>query len=161
MIVSDQLHFQQISVTVNGEPLTRSVPTHRRLLDFLRDDLNLTAAKESCGEGECGACTVLLDGKPVNSCLILAVEADGAEVVTVEGIDRSGEARDLFESFLEHHAVQCGFCIPGIIVSSHAHLKQHPDADEPSIRYALAGNICRCTGYTKILEAVQAAGGMG
>lgn len=158
MITTDRPEYVGIELTVNGDAVRREVPTHMRLLDLLRGELHLTGAKEVCGEGECGACTVLLDGAPVNSCLILAVEADGCQVVTVEGLDRSGEARDIFDAYLAEHAVQCGYCIPGMIVSTEALLRSNPAADRDQIRYALAGNICRCTGYAKIIDAVQAAG---
>jgi carbon-monoxide dehydrogenase small subunit len=139
----------RIALTVNGEHVERDVPTTQRLLHFLRDTLRLTGAKEVCAEGECGACSVLLDGKAVNSCLVLAVEADGAEVVTVEGISHPVQ-----EEMLKTHAVQCGYCFPGLVVSAVDFLAEHPDPDRRSIKLGLAGNICRCTGYSKIIDAV-------
>jgi aerobic carbon-monoxide dehydrogenase small subunit len=158
MITVDKPEYAEIQLTVNGESVTRNIPTHLRLLDFLRDELGLTAAKESCGEGECGACTILLDSKLVNSCLIFAVEASGSEIQTVEGLEKSGESESIFRAYLEQHAVQCGFCIPGMVMSSDALLRDIPQPDREQIKYALAGNICRCTGYAKIIDAVEAAG---
>ncbi len=158
MITVEQPEYTEIQLTVNGTSVKHCVPTHMRLLDFLRDELRLTAAKESCGEGECGACTVLLNSKPVNSCLIFAVEADGSEIVTVEGLDQAGESENIFRAYLEEHAVQCGFCIPGMVVSTEALLNEESEPDREQIKYALAGNICRCTGYVKIINAVEAAG---
>jgi aerobic-type carbon monoxide dehydrogenase small subunit (CoxS/CutS family) len=158
MITSEHPEMMEIHLTVNGRDTRRRVPTHLRLLDFLRDHLGLTAAKDVCGEGECGACTVLLDGNPVNSCLIFAVEADGADITTVEGLDAAGESNEIFEAYLDEHAVQCGYCIPGLIVMTEATLREnsHPTRDE--IKHQIAGNICRCTGYAKLMNAVEAAG---
>lgn len=145
----------ELTLTVNGEKITRRVPTHLRLLDFLRDDLRLTGAKEVCGEGECGACTVIMDGKTVNSCLILAVEAHGSEITTIEGYTPSEKLTELQQAFIDHHSVQCGYCIPGMILSGEQirHHCQNPDRDE--VKSGLAGNICRCTGYHKIIDAVE------
>jgi carbon-monoxide dehydrogenase small subunit len=158
MITTDRPEWMEIELTVNGEAVRREIPTHMRLLDFLREELHLTGAKEVCGEGECGACTVLLDGTPVNSCLIFVAEAHGAEVVTVEGLDRAGQSKEIFEAYLEQHAVQCGYCIPGLVVMTEALLREHPRPGRETVRYRIAGNICRCTGYTKIIDAIEAAG---
>ena len=134
------------------------VPPMRRLLDVLREDLHLTGVKEGCGEGECGACTVLIDGEPVVSCLIPSAEVpDGASILTVEGLEQLEGGRILQQAYMEKGAVQCGFCIPGMILSSYALLIKHPRPDEAMIRAAHAGNLCRCTGYEKIVEAVRVA----
>ncbi len=144
--------------TVNGEAKTVKVPPMRRLLDALRLDLGLKGTKEGCGEGECGACTVLLDGQAVVSCLIPAGQVrDGAEILTVEGLEKTELGRLLQEAYIERGAAQCGFCIPGMIISSYALLSKNPDPDEQTIREAHAGNLCRCTGYVKIVDAVRAA----
>jgi len=145
-----------LDFTVNGEIVSLSVFPNRTLLEILREALGLTGAKEGCGEGACGSCTVLLDGKPVRSCLTLAVEAAGCEITTVEGL-ASGETLDpLQEAFIEHGSVQCGFCTPGMLMSAKGLLLDDPRPDEKKIRRALSGNICRCTGYAKIVEAVAA-----
>ncbi|MFA4838512.1 MAG: (2Fe-2S)-binding protein [Candidatus Neomarinimicrobiota bacterium] len=142
-----------ISLTVNSVTRTPKASPSTRLLDFLRDELKLTGTKEGCGEGECGACMVLLDGKPVNSCLVLLGQCDGREVTTIEGIS----VPELFKAFEETGAVQCGFCTPGFVVSAYALLKQNPNPTAAEIKEALSGNLCRCTGYKKIIEAVQKA----
>jgi carbon-monoxide dehydrogenase small subunit len=147
----------RIKFTVNGEPVEAEVDGSVRLLDLLRDKLFLTGAKEGCGEGECGACTVLLDGRAVNSCLVLAPQVDGKEVLTVEGLSRDGELHPIQRAFVEKGAVQCGFCTPGFIMSTYALLKDNPDPSDEEIMTALEGNLCRCTGYAKILEAVRYA----
>ncbi len=145
----------QLEVTVNGKPISRTIPTTMRLLDFLREELNLTGAKLVCGEGECGACTVFLNGKTVNSCLIFAVEAHGGEITTIEGLGNRQQFTPLQQAFIEAHAVQCGYCIPGMILSAEYLLQQQPHPDRNEIREALVGNICRCTGYQKIIDAVE------
>lgn len=143
---------------VNGESRTVEIPPARRLLDVLREDFHLTGAKEGCGEGECGACTVLIDGDPVVSCLIPAGQVrDGVSILTIEGLEQTEGGRILQQAYIEKGAVQCGFCIPGMILSSYALLMKNPNPDEPAIRAAHAGNLCRCTGYEKIVEAVFAA----
>ena len=134
------------------------VPTELRLLDFLRNDLNLTGAKEVCGEGECGACTVIFDGKTVNSCLILAVEADEAEIVTIEGLSDGKMLSEMQQAFVEHHSVQCGYCIPGMVLSGEQIIKDYEQPDRDIIREDLSGNICRCTGYQKIVDAIETLG---
>jgi carbon-monoxide dehydrogenase small subunit len=146
-----------VTATVNGAPARFDVPPHRTLMDALRYDLDLTGTKTCCAEGECGACTVLLDGEAVNSCLVLAVEAQGRTVTTVEGLggDRPGGLSDLQEAFLETGAVQCGFCIPGQIVSAEHLLQRNADPSIAEIREAMSGNLCRCAGYQRIVEAVQ------
>jgi carbon-monoxide dehydrogenase small subunit len=140
---------------VNGETEFLEVESHRTLLQVLREDLDLTGTKDGCNGGECGACTVLFDGEPVNACLVLAVEADGHEVVTVEGLAQDGALDPLQRAFINRNAVQCGFCTPGMIISARALLDRNPRPSEMEIRQAIAGNLCRCTGYTRIVEAVQ------
>ncbi len=148
-----------IRLTVNG--VVRSLDVHpgETLLEVLRGRLRLTGTKRGCEVGECGACTVVLDGRAVNSCLVLAVQADGAEVLTVEGLAREGALHPLQRAFLEHGAVQCGFCTPGMLMSAHALLAQDPSPTPDAVRRAIAGNLCRCTGYQAIVDAVLAAAG--
>lgn len=145
-----------ISLVVNGRPRSMQVAAHRTLLDVLRDDLRLTGAKECCLVGECGACTVILDGRTVDSCLVLAVEADGSEITTAEGLASNGRLTPLQEAFLDEGAVQCGFCIPGQVVSAHALLAANPDPTLEEIQEGLAGNLCRCGCYWQISDAVLA-----
>jgi len=147
----------RVTLRVNGEAYDLLTYPHRTLLEVLREDLHLTGAKESCGEGACGSCTVLLDGAPVRSCLLLAIEAEGREVTTIEGLAAGGKLHPLQEAFVEHHAIQCGFCTPGMILTAKALLDAVPEPTEEEIRRALSGNICRCTGYAKIVDAVKAA----
>ena len=147
----------KISFTLNGKPCQVEVKPHQRLLDMLRDDLRLTGTKEGCGIGECGACTVILDGRAVTSCLVPAPSVDGRNVVTIEGVGCDGKLDPVQEAVLENHALQCGFCTPGMIMSTKALLDQVPNPDTSQIRSALSGNICRCTGYTKIEAAVKNA----
>jgi aerobic carbon-monoxide dehydrogenase small subunit len=146
-----------ITVTVNGARERLDVPSNMTLLQMLREKLALTGTKDGCEAGECGACTVVVDGEPVNSCMMLAVEADGREVLTVEGLSPEGRLGPLQEAFVEHNAVQCGFCTPGMLMSAHALLGRNPDPGEGEIKQALVGNLCRCTGYVRIIEAVKAA----
>ncbi len=147
----------KIRFTVNGRKVDREVTAESRLLDLLRDDLHLTGTKEGCGEGECGACTVLIDGKAVNSCLVLAPQADGKDILTVEGLAKGDELHPIQRAFVEKGAVQCGFCTPGFIMSTYALLKESPNPSNEEVMTALEGNLCRCTGYTKIIEAVHYA----
>ena len=146
-----------ITLEVNGVSETAEVEVGQTLLRFLRDGLDLTGTKEGCNEGECGSCMVLLDGRPVNSCLVLAVEADGRAVTTIEGLSKPDVLHPLQKAFLSHAAVQCGFCTPGMIVSAAALLREKPDPTEDDVRKALAGNLCRCTGYRQIVDAVRDA----
>jgi len=144
-----------ITVTINGKPEYLVVPSHITLLQMLRDKLALTGTKNGCEAGECGACTVLVDGEPVNSCMMLAVEADGRKVTTVEGLTEDEGLSALQEAFIEHNAVQCGFCTPGMLISAHALLERNPHPGEEEIKEALVGNLCRCTGYVRIVEAIE------
>jgi len=148
----------RVAFTLNGRPVELDVDPGRTLLEVLREDLDLTGTKQACDrEGECGACTVLLDGEPVNSCMMLAVEADGHEVRTVEGLSVDGKPSPLQQAFVEHNAVQCGFCTPGMLISAHALLERDPHPTEEAIKEAILGNLCRCTGYVRIIDAIQDA----
>jgi carbon-monoxide dehydrogenase small subunit len=148
----------QVHLRVNGRSHTLSTPASRTLLDVLREDLGLTGVKDACGgEGECGACTVLVDGAPVNSCLVLIGQAEGCQIETIEGLADHGKAHPIQRAFVEVGAVQCGYCTPGAILASKALLQQNPDPSDDEIREALAGNLCRCTGYSKMLVAVHRA----
>ena len=151
----------ELRLTVNGRPRELDVAVHHTLLEVLRDDIDLTGTKECCVVGECGACTVLVDGRSVNSCLMLAVEADGSEVLTVEGLAVDGQLNPLQEAFLDQGAAQCGFCIPGQLMSATALLERIDDPTEEQIQEALAGNLCRCAGYEQIFEAVRQAARTG
>lgn len=152
---------QTIEVTVNGAKERLDVPASLTLLQMLREKLALTGTKNGCEAGECGACTVLLDGEPVNSCMVLAVEADGRSILTVEGLASDGDLDSLQRAFVEHNAVQCGFCTPGMLMSSYALLRRNPQPTEVEVREALVGNLCRCTGYVRIVDAVRAAAKTG
>ena len=156
MLIAEFQNIYNIKLKVNKKQVTHSIPTHLRLLDFLRNELNLTGAKEVCAEGECGACTVIMDGKIVNSCLVLAVEVNDSEITTIEGIGKDDELSDLQQAFVDYHSVQCGYCIPGMILAGEQLLKDNPRASEEEIKIGISGNICRCTGYTKIIDAVSA-----
>ena len=140
---------------LNGKKVSLQTSSSKRLLDLLREELGLTGTKEGCGIGECGACTVILDGKAVNACLVLAGQVEGSEVMTVEYLARNGRLNDLQQAFLETGAVQCGYCTPGILMSVTALLNQVPDPSDEEIKEAIAGNLCRCTGYKQIIEAIQ------
>ncbi len=147
-----------VELTVNGKTMTAEVAAETRLVDLLRDNFYLTGTKEGCGIGECGACTVLLDGRPVNSCMVLAAQARGRDVLTIEGVQgENGELHPLQKAFIQTGAVQCGFCTPGMIMSALALLRRNPDPAEEEIADALAGNLCRCTGYKQIIDAVKLA----
>jgi carbon-monoxide dehydrogenase small subunit len=147
----------EIHVTVNHEPYRVEVESHHTLLHVLREQLVLTGTKNGCSEGECGACTVLFDGEPVNSCLVLGVEADGHTIVTVEGLAVDGHLAPIQHTMVELGGTQCGFCTPGILIAAHALLQRNPDPTDWEIREGLVGNLCRCTGYTRIVDAVREA----
>jgi carbon-monoxide dehydrogenase small subunit len=144
---------------VNGEPVELEAPGMRRLLDVLREDLRLTGTKEGCGEGECGACSVLLDGRVVDSCLVPMCQVDGADVRTVEGLSDAEGLSSLQQAFLEHGGAQCGICTPGMLMAAQAYLEAGGGPDDAGIREAIAGNLCRCTGYTRIVSAIAAVAG--
>jgi aerobic carbon-monoxide dehydrogenase small subunit len=146
-----------LRLIINGEEEEFLIPPHLTLLELLRDEMDLTGTKESCGEGACGSCTVLLDDKPIRACLTLALEADGQSITTVEGLPKGGELDPLQRAFIDHGAVQCGFCTPGMLMSAKALLLEESRPGEQRIRQAISGNICRCTGYAKIVEAIAAA----
>jgi carbon-monoxide dehydrogenase small subunit len=146
-----------VTTTINGEPAEYLCDPQMSLLDALRDEMQLTGSKEGCGSGDCGACSVIVDGRLVCSCLMLAAEAQGKSVVTIEGIANGDELHPLQRKFLEHAALQCGFCTPGLLVAAKALLDQNPNPTETETRYWLAGNLCRCTGYDKIIRAVMDA----
>jgi carbon-monoxide dehydrogenase small subunit len=149
--------YHSITVSVNGSVERLDVPSSMTLLQMLREILALSGTKNGCEAGECGACTVLVDGEPINSCLMLAVEADGREVTTVEGLAPDGQLSPLQEAFIEHNAVQCGYCTPGMLITATALLRRNPHPSELEIKQALVGNLCRCTGYVRIIDAIQAA----
>jgi aerobic carbon-monoxide dehydrogenase small subunit len=146
-----------ITLTVNGRPEYVEVPDHLTLLQLLRDGLALTGTKNGCEAGECGACTVLVDGEPINACLMLAVEAEGREILTVEGLAPEGHLTPLQKAFIDRNAVQCGFCTPGMLISAHGLLERTPNPTAEQITEALLGNLCRCTGYVRIVQAVEDA----
>jgi aerobic carbon-monoxide dehydrogenase small subunit len=152
--------LHEIHITVNDEPERVAVPANMTLMRMLREKLALTGTKNGCSAGECGACTVLLNGEPVNSCMVLAVECDGARIVTVEGLAGQDRLAPVQETILRAGGVQCGFCTPGILISAHALLQRNPTPGEDEIREALVGNLCRCTGYLPILESVREAARM-
>ncbi|HKC21093.1 MAG TPA: (2Fe-2S)-binding protein [Gaiellaceae bacterium] len=146
-----------VSVTVNGERYERDVEPRKLLIHFLRDDLDLTGSHVGCDTGNCGACSVIVDGVLVKTCMMLAVQADGSTIETVEGLAQDGELNGLQQSFSDHHALQCGYCTPGMLMSATALLRQNPHPSEEEIRTGIQGNICRCTGYVNIVEAIKAA----
>ena len=146
-----------IQLTINGEPVEAAVSTNQTLVQFLREDMGLTGTKHGCGLGDCGACTVLMDGKAVNSCLVLAIQANGTAIMTIEGLAENGNLHPLQQAFVDKGAIQCGFCTPGMILSSKALLDEKPNPSELEIRTAISGNLCRCTGYQKIVQAVDEA----
>ena len=151
------MSLHRIQISVNGEWEFADIPSQMTLLQMLRDKLARTGTKNGCMAGECGACTVLLDGEPVNSCMVLAVECDGASVITIEGLAHDGRLDPLQQAIIEAGGVQCGFCTPGILISARALLDRNPHPSEDDIREALVGNLCRCTGYVRIVEAVREA----
>jgi carbon-monoxide dehydrogenase small subunit len=150
----EKMTMQALTMKLNGEEVMVQVKPSAMLMEVLRDQLELTGTKVACGEGECGACTVLLDGVPVNSCLVPALKAQGREVMTVEGLAPLGELHPLQKAFVEHGAVQCGYCTPGMLMSAKALLDHNPNPTEDEVRLAISGNLCRCTGYAKIVEAI-------
>jgi len=149
--------FHKINVTINNELEQVLVPSNMTLMQMLRESVALTGTKNGCSAGECGACTVLLNGEPVNSCMVLAVECDGANIVTVEGLADDKQLDPIQEAIIHEGGVQCGFCIPGVLISSRALLDRNPNPNEEEIREALVGNLCRCTGYVRIIESVRTA----
>lgn len=151
------MSFHTINLTVNGGPEQVVVPSNMTLMRMLRETLALTGTKNGCSAGECGACTVLMDGEPVNSCMVLAVECDGAEIVTVEGLADDRRLDPIQEAMIQEGGVQCGFCTPGVLMSSRALLDRNPHPNEDEIRHALVGNLCRCTGYVRIFESIKKA----
>lgn len=148
-----------VNARINGEDHELYTDPHRTLLEVVRDTIGLTGTKEGCGTGDCGACTVLVDGKPVNSCLVLAPEVDGQEVTTIEGLASEGRLHPVQQAFVSESGLQCGICTPGMVMSAVALLRRNPEPTETEIRYAIAGNLCRCTGYDKIVRAIEAAAG--
>ena len=158
-IERDTIH--EVNVTVNGEPVRREVPARRLLIHFLREDLRLRGPKVGCDTGHCGACTVTRNGRTVKSCMVLAVQTDGDDIETVESLAEDGELSTLQRAFHEHHALQCGYCTPGMLMSSRNLLQRNPNPSEDDVRAGLHGNVCRCTGYVNIVKAVQAAAQQG
>ena len=146
---------KSININVNNKPYKLSVEPNQTLLEILRIQLGLTGTKVGCNMGDCGACTVIMDGKPVNSCLVLAVQANGRNILTIEGVETEQGIHPLQQAFIDKGAIQCGFCTPGIILSAKSLLENNPEANEKEIREAISGNLCRCTGYQKIVEAIQ------
>ena len=149
--------MKEINLTVNNQAYRIAVLPWRTLLEVIREDLGLTGTKEGCGLGECGACTVLLDGKAVNSCLVLAAEADGKNITTIEGLADGDKLHPIQQAFVDHGGLQCGFCTPGMIMSAKALLDANPTPGQQEIKQGIAGNLCRCTGYAKIIESIKAA----
>jgi len=152
------MNRKPISLRVNGQHYDTFVSENATLLTLLREELGLTGTKEGCGAGECGACTVILNGKPVNSCMVFALECEGAAVRTIEGEHQNGKFSDLQQAFIEHNAFQCGFCTPGMIMSARALLETNPQPTREEIKEAVEGNLCRCTGYESILNAIESLG---
>jgi len=150
----------EIVLRVNGINYEVAIEPQRTLVEVLRDTLGLTGTKKSCSEGECGACTVLMDGKPVTSCLILALDAQGKEILTIEGLSEGEKLHPIQEAFLKHGAIQCGFCTPGMVMSAKALLDEHPKPTATEVRKAISGNLCRCTGYQQIVDSILAASKM-
>jgi len=146
---------RKISLRINKKELTLKVDDHRTLLEVLREDLSLTGAKEGCGTGDCGACTILIDDQPILSCLTLAVDCEGKEITTIEGLAKDGQLHPIQRAFVEKGAIQCGFCTPGMVMASYALLRRNPTPSEQEVKEAIAGNLCRCTGYVKIIDAIM------
>ncbi|MEJ2561994.1 MAG: (2Fe-2S)-binding protein [Anaerolineales bacterium] len=152
--------FHRITLTVNGEPEQVDISSNSTLLGLLREKLALTGTKNGCSTGECGACTVLMNGEPVNSCMVLAVECDGAEIITVEGLAQDGQLDPVQQALIDAGGIQCGFCTPGVLVTARALLDRNPHPSEAEISEALVGNLCRCTGYVRIIQGIQEAARM-
>jgi carbon-monoxide dehydrogenase small subunit len=150
---------KEITLKVNGNDYKMTVDTRMTLIEAIRDEIGLTGTKEGCSVGECGTCTVLMDGKPIYSCIMLAVEAEGKEILTIEGLADSDGLHPIQKSFIDHGAVQCGFCTPGMILTAKALLDENPNPTEEDVRKAISGNLCRCTGYSKIIEAIMSLSG--
>ena len=157
VLMNGEVMKKKINLTLNGKKMTLEMPSHRLLLDLLRDEIGLTGTKEGCGTGDCGACTVLLNGKPVNSCLIFSGELEGADLVTIEGLQIGPELHPVQKAFIQDGGVQCGYCTSGMLMMAKALLDENMSPTEEEIRFALSGNLCRCTGYAKIVQAVQDA----
>lgn len=151
------MKMKEIRFTLNGKPYALSVKPWRTLLELIREDLSFTGTKEGCGQGECGSCTVIMGGKTVNSCLVPALEADNQEIITIEGLVDGDNLHPVQDAFVQQAGMQCGFCTPGMIISAKAILDKNPNPSEEEIREGIAGNFCRCTGYTKIIESISAA----
>ena len=151
------MKMKKIRFVLNGKQYELMIKPWETLLELIREDLNLTGTKEGCGQGECGSCTVIMNGKTVNSCLVLAIEADGQEILTIEGLSDNDRLHPIQEAFVSQSGMQCGFCTPGMIMSAKALLDSNPDPTEAEIRESISGNFCRCTGYTKIIESISAA----
>lgn len=149
--------LHEITLNVNDTEYTLGVKSHHTLLKVLREQLGLTGTKIGCENGECGACTVLMDGEPVNACMVLAVEAEGHSIETVENLNKSGELHPLQKAFVKNNAIQCGFCTPGMLMTAKGYLAKHPNPSEEEVRQALVGNLCRCTGYVRIVESILEA----
>ena len=150
--------MKQLTIKVNGKLQSLTVDSNRTLLEVLREDLGLTGAKQACDTGGCGACTVIIDGRPVYSCLVLAVDCEGKDILTIEGLASDDHLHPIQEAFIKYGAIQCGFCTPGMIMSAKALLDENPEPTEQDVRKAIAGNLCRCTGYAKIVEAILSTG---
>jgi carbon-monoxide dehydrogenase small subunit len=146
-----------IRLTVNRQPFEGTAPVRKLLSDYLREDVGLTGVRVSCEHGICGACTILVDGRTVRACLMLAVQADGAQILTVEGLAQDGQLHPLQQAFWDHHGLQCGYCTPGMLLTAYELLEQNPDPSEGEVREAIAGNLCRCTGYVNIVRSILAA----
>lgn len=149
--------MKKMSLKVNGEQVNIEIDENLRLIDLLRDELGLVGTKEGCGEGECGACTIIMDGETVNSCMVMAFQAEGSEITTIEGLEKDGELDPVQKAYMEVGAVQCGFCIPGMVISTKALLDKNINPSEEEVREGLSGNLCRCTGYSKMMEATKIA----